>query len=229
MAIVCKNLVKEFGDPPTRVIHNLDLEIEDGDFIAISGRSGSGKSTLLYLLSTLDSPSSGSISIDDKDVNALSVEELHAFRNTEVGFVFQFHYLLPELTALENVLLPARKTHQHEEKAEHAKSLFQDFDIASKLEKLPSQLSGGEQQRVAIIRALIMQPRYIFADEPTGNLDSVNGEIVMNILKQINKDHNTTLVLVTHEPEYAAMAKREIFLVDGRIKSVRSNGETVEI
>lgn len=229
MSIVCSNIVKEFGDPPTRIIHSIDLEIGDGDFIAISGRSGSGKSTLLYLLSTLDFPTSGNIYIDKRDIASLNVEELHNFRNTEVGFVFQFHYLLPELTAIENVLLPARKVHLHEEKIPFAESLFREFDIATKLDKLPSQLSGGEQQRVAIIRALIMQPRYIFADEPTGNLDSVNGEIVMNILKTINLEQNTTLVLVTHEPEYAAMAKREVFLVDGRIKSIRNNGEKTPV
>jgi putative ABC transport system ATP-binding protein/lipoprotein-releasing system ATP-binding protein len=224
MSIICKNLIKEFGEPPTRVIHGVDLDIEDGDFLAISGRSGSGKSTLLYLLSTLDTPSKGKLFIDGRDATLFSIEELHDFRNTEVGFVFQFHYLLPELTALENVLLPARKTHQHEQKTDFAKSLFEEFDIATKQDKLPSQLSGGEQQRVSIIRSLIMQPRYLFADEPTGNLDSVNGEIVMNILKNVNSEHGTTLILVTHEPDYAAMAKQEVFLVDGRIDSVRNNG-----
>ena len=221
MSIICTDLIKEFGKPAARIIHGIDLSINDGDFIAISGRSGSGKSTLLYLLSTLDQPTSGTLVIDNKDTTTFSVEELHNFRNTEVGFVFQFHYLLPELTALENVLLPARKTHQHEEKTEYAKSLFEEFEIPDKWHKFPSQLSGGEQQRVAIIRALIMQPKYLFADEPTGNLDSQNADNVMNLLKKINRERNTTLILVTHEPDYAAMARREVFLIDGRIDEIR--------
>lgn len=221
MSIICTDLIKEFGKPAVRIIHGIDLSINDGDFIAISGRSGSGKSTLLYLLSTLDQPTSGTLVIDNKDTTTFSVEELHNFRNTEVGFVFQFHYLLPELTALENVLLPARKTHQHEEKSEFAKTLFEEFEIPDKWHKFPSQLSGGEQQRVAIIRALIMQPKYLFADEPTGNLDSQNADNVMNLLKKINRVRNTTLILVTHEPDYAAMARREVFLIDGRIDEIR--------
>jgi len=223
MSLVCTDLIKEFGKPATRIIHGINLSINDGDFIAISGRSGSGKSTLLYLLSTLDQPTSGTLVIDDKDTSTFSVEALHNFRNTEVGFVFQFHYLLPELTALENVLLPARKTHQHEEKTEYAKSLFEEFEIPDKWHKFPSQLSGGEQQRVAIIRALIMQPKYLFADEPTGNLDSQNADNVMNLLKKINRERNTTLVLVTHESDYAAMARREVFLIDGRIDEIRES------
>jgi putative ABC transport system ATP-binding protein/lipoprotein-releasing system ATP-binding protein len=217
MAIVAKNLVKEFGKPPTRVIKDIDLEIDDGDFVSISGRSGSGKSTLLYLLSTLDNATTGQVLIDDVNVNSMSVEELHMFRNLHVGFVFQFHYLLPELSAIDNVLLPARKMGAHLEKRDFAKELFSTFEIAGKLEKLPGQLSGGEQQRVAIARALIMQPRYVFADEPTGNLDSKNGEIVMRILNQINEEQKTTLVLVTHESDYAAQARRQIFLKDGVI------------
>ena len=217
MTIETHNLIKAFGTPPTRVIQGISLKIDDGEFISISGRSGSGKSTLLYLLSTLDQPSSGTLLIDGKDPHSLSIEALHTFRNQEVGFVFQFHYLLPELTAMENVLVPARKIHQHEQKREFAERLFSSFDITNKVDKLPSQLSGGEQQRVAIARALIMQPRYLFADEPTGNLDSRNGEIVMDILKAVNQDEGTTLVLVTHEEEYARMARREVFLVDGQV------------
>lgn len=215
MGITCHNLVKSFGDPPTQVIKGIDLTIEDGDFISISGRSGSGKSTLLYLLSTLDEPSSGIVTIDGKSPSKLSVEELHNFRNESLGFVFQFHYLLPELTALENALLPARKNKNHQEAENHVNELFELFDITDTCNKLPSQLSGGEQQRVAIVRALSMKPRYLFADEPTGNLDSVNGKVVMDILKNANKEWGMTLVLVTHEQDYAAMAEKEIFLKDG--------------
>jgi len=215
MGITCHNLVKSFGEPPTEVIKGIDITIEDGDFVSISGRSGSGKSTLLYLLSTLDLPTSGTVTIDDQSPSDLSVEDLHNFRNESLGFVFQFHYLLPELTAIENALLPARKNKKDKNAEAHVKELFELFDIADTCNKLPSQLSGGEQQRVAIVRALSMKPRYLFADEPTGNLDSVNGKIVMDILKKANKEWGMTLVLVTHEQDYAAMAEKEIFLKDG--------------
>jgi putative ABC transport system ATP-binding protein/lipoprotein-releasing system ATP-binding protein len=218
MAIYAKRMGKEIGDPPVKILHDIDLGIKDGEFISISGRSGSGKSTLLYLLSTLDQPSSGNLTIDDKNIIEMSVEEVHRFRNLNLGFVFQFHYLLPELSALENVLMPARKTNLLDEKKEDAENLFKQFDIFDKMRKYPGQLSGGEQQRVAIARALIMKPRYLFADEPTGNLDTVNGKIVMNILKKANKEWRTTVILVTHEPEYAAMSDRIVFIEDGRIK-----------
>jgi len=215
MGITCHNLVKSFGDPATQVIKGISLTIDDGEFVSISGRSGSGKSTLLYLLSTLDDPTSGTISIDNQTPTELSTEELHDFRNEHLGFIFQFHYLLPELTALENTLLPARKNKRTKDVEKHVTELFTLFDIESTRNKLPSQLSGGEQQRVAIVRALSMKPRYLFADEPTGNLDSVNGNIVMDILKKANKEWGMTLVLVTHEADFAAMAEKEIFLKDG--------------
>ncbi|MBD3670546.1 MAG: ABC transporter ATP-binding protein [Gammaproteobacteria bacterium] len=217
MTIIAKNVIKEFGEPPTRVIQGIDLSIHDGEFVSISGRSGSGKSTLLYLLSTLDDPSYGHITIDGIEPQKMSVDELHRFRNQHLGFVFQFHFLLPELTALENVLLPARRDNRHYDKEDEARELFKTFGIVDKIHKLPSQLSGGEQQRVAIARALIMRPKYLFADEPTGSLDSKNGQIVMDILKRCNSEWGTTLVLVTHEAEYAAMAQREVFLIDGRV------------
>ena len=162
MSTICKNIVKEFGDPPTRIIHDISLTIEDGDFIAISGRSGSGKSTLLYLFSTLDLPTSGSLFIDNRNITDLDVTALHNFRNIEIGFVFQFHYLLSELNALENVLLPARKTLSTYRKNRLGNIAFQTVRIANKVDKLSSQLSGGEQQRVAIIRVLIVEPKYFF-------------------------------------------------------------------
>ncbi|MCG6976729.1 MAG: ABC transporter ATP-binding protein [Acidiferrobacterales bacterium] len=224
MAISIQNLVKEFGDPPTRIIHGLNFVIGDSEFVSISGRSGSGKSTLLYIISTLDQPTEGSIIIDGVNPADMSVEELHHFRNTNIGFVFQFHYLLPELTALENVLMPARNIGQHIAKRDEALAMLREFGIENKQDHLPSQMSGGEQQRVAIARALIMQPKYIFADEPTGNLDSVNGKIVMDLLKRVNQELGATLVVVTHEPDYARMAGREIYLADGRIEQVMDNG-----
>ena len=217
MSLVASHIVKSFGVPPTQVLKDISLTIEEGDFVSITGRSGSGKSTLLYVMSTLDQATSGEIIIDGEKVTAMSSERLHQFRNQNMGFVFQFHYLLPELTALENVLIPARKTQQHEKKSDLAFSLLERFGLKSKENRLPGQLSGGEQQRVAIARALIMQPKYLFADEPTGNLDSSNGDQVIRILKELNETEKMTIVMVTHDPDYAAMAKRQVYLVDGQM------------
>ncbi len=219
MSIVAESLGKSFGSPKVHVLQDLTFEIKKGEFVSISGRSGSGKSTLLYLLSTLDVPTCGTLSIMGRDPHKMGVHELHQFRNEHIGFVFQFHYLLPELTALENILMPARKSNQEQIKMAAAMELLGEFGIADKVDRLPSQLSGGEQQRVAIARALILSPSIIFADEPTGNLDTANGEIVMDLLCRTNKNQGTTLVLVTHEPEFAARASRQITLVDGRLRS----------
>lgn len=215
--IECKGVIKEFGEPPQRVLHGLDFTIADGEFVSISGRSGSGKSTLLYIISTLDSPSQGSVSIDGTDVSRMSVDSVHDFRNRQVGFIFQFHYLLPELTALENVLLPARNLKLDREYESRAIESLNQLGVGKQAHKFPSQMSGGEQQRVAIARALILRPKYIFADEPTGNLDTFNAQLVMDILKSTHRENKTTVALVTHEPEFAKMAGREIYLVDGRI------------
>lgn len=215
--IKAEGLVKSFGQPPTTVLHNLNFEILDGEFVSISGKSGSGKTTLLYILSTLDQPTKGRVTIDQVDPSLLSELEIHQLRNKRIGFIFQFHYLLPELTSLENVLLPAHKQNRHVELVSRAKDLLSQFGLAGKFDRLPSQLSGGEQQRVAIARSLILNPAYLFADEPTGNLDSANGLIVMDLLQKVNRELKTTIVLVTHEPEYAARADREIRLVDGRV------------
>lgn len=223
MTILGKNIVKEFGEPAIRVLHGLDFEIKSGEFVSISGRSGSGKSTLLYIISTLDDPSSGQLIIDEKDVGKMSAKELHAFRNLQVGFIFQFHYLLEELTALENVLLPARNLKQDIKLTGRAHELLESFGIEDKANSFPKQMSGGEQQRVAIARALLMRPRYIFADEPTGNLDSHNALNVMETLRQVNKTDGTTVLLVTHEPDFSKMADREVLLRDGRIVDERED------
>lgn len=218
MSIVATHIKKTFGTPPTEVLRGLSLEIRDGEFVALTGRSGSGKSTLLYILSSLDDASSGSIRISDREVTRMTSEELHRFRNEQMGYVFQFHYLLPELSSLENVLMPAVKFKRTEERRDRAVALLREFGLEDKLHRLPRQLSGGEQQRVAIARALVMEPRYLFADEPTGSLDSVNGEVVMKILHKINKESGTTIVMVTHDPDFAGQADRAIHLVDGRIQ-----------
>ena len=219
MTIIAKNLGKSFGQPPTDALRDVTLEIKSGEFVAITGRSGSGKSTLLYILSTLDPPSRGGLWIDSEAIGTMPSEGLHRFRNRNMGFEFQFHYLLPELSALENVLMPAMKTGQHRSRRELAERLLEQVGLLDKRHRLPAQMSGGEQQRVAIARALVMEPKYIFADEPTGNLDTANGDTVMKILAEINARLKTTVVMVTHDPDYAAMAQRRIALVDGTMES----------
>lgn len=217
MSIKARHLVKEIGSPPTRIINDISLQIEEGEFVSLTGRSGSGKSSLLYLMSTLDSPSSGLLEIDRKNILQMKKEELNDFRNQSVGFVFQFHYLIAELSALENILMPARKIGLVKSKLDFAHQLLKEFDLENKENRLPRQLSGGEQQRVAIARALIMEPKYIFADEPTGSLDTINSELVMSILHETHQRLKTTIILVTHDPDYAKQANRQIHLVDGRM------------
>ena len=217
MSIEMKNICKSFGAPPTQVLRGISGVITDGEMVAITGRSGSGKSTLLYIISSLDSATSGEVIVDGVSFSQIGKHELHLFRNLKMGFVFQFHHLLPELSALENVLMPSMKSNLKLQKTESALNLLGEFGIRDKADKLPSQLSGGEQQRVAIARALIMEPKILFADEPTGNLDSANGLLVMNLFKRINKEKGTTVIFVTHDPLFAKMASRQIHLVDGAI------------
>lgn len=215
--IVVRNLSKKFAPNLPNVIKNLNFSIEDGEFVALVGRSGSGKSTLLYLLSTLDRKFEGEVLYDGQDVRSMKEEDIHKLRNLQIGFVFQFHYLLNELTALDNILLPARKAGQLSERLPFALELLQKVGLADKANRLPPQLSGGEQQRVAIARALVMRPKYLFADEPTGNLDSFNGDGIMKIFKQFNLEYGTSIIYVTHDQEFAGRARRRIELVDGEI------------
>lgn len=217
MGIVAKNLFKKFGTPETTILNDINLRIDEGEFIAITGRSGSGKSTLLYVLSTLDHPSSGSIEIENQLITTMKPQQLDHFRNTKLGFIFQFHYLISELSAIENVLLPAKKAGKEKELTHYAYKLLKDVGLENKENRLPRHLSGGEQQRVAIARSLILSPKYLFADEPTGSLDSVNGKIIMDIIKKINLENNTTIILVTHDAEFAQHAKRKIYISDGKI------------
>lgn len=217
MSIKAQNLVKSFSTTQPPVLKDINLQIKDGEFVSLVGRSGSGKSTLLYALSSLDRPSSGHVFLDDVDLTTASEKEIHRIRNEKIGFVFQFHHLLPELSALENVLMPAHKSGQADQRNDKAHYWLSEFGLADKLNRRPSQLSGGEQQRVAIARALIMDPKYIFADEPTGNLDSVNGERIIETLENINCTRSATIVMVTHDNAFAARAQRQIHLVDGRI------------
>ncbi len=217
MSIEVSGLKKSFGTPPQEVLKGIDFKIPDGEFVSITGRSGCGKSTLLYILSSLDFQTSGSVIIDGTELSKLSDPDLHHFRNEKMGFVFQFHYLLPELTALENVLMPARRTQAHIKRTTRAKEILKQFGLENKFDALPATLSGGERQRVAIARALIMDPKYIFADEPTGNLDSANGDIVLKLLEDISKSTGATVLFVTHDPDYAARADRQIRMIDGRL------------
>jgi putative ABC transport system ATP-binding protein/lipoprotein-releasing system ATP-binding protein len=222
MGIIARHVGKTIGSPPNRVLTDVSLEIADGEFVSLTGRSGSGKSTLLYLLSSLDTPSEGRIEISGRDLGTLPAEELYRFRNENMGFVFQFHYLLAELSALENTLMPSLKFNRQQERRAYAESLLEQFGLKDKMHRLPRQLSGGEQQRVAIARALVMEPRYLFADEPTGALDTANGDKVMSIIREANTRRSTTVIMVTHDPDFAAMAKRQIRLADGKV----ANDET---
>ncbi len=224
----CRSIVKSFGDPPLEVLRSISFDVDAGEYIAVTGRSGSGKSTLLYVASGLDDLTSGEVIISGENIHTMDTEDLHLFRNKRMGFVFQFHYLLPELTSLENILMPARKFKEEAGKKRQALDLLEWFDIMHCKDKIPAKMSGGEQQRVSIARALIMEPDILFADEPTGNLDSVNGEKVMKILEEINQKHGTTIMLVTHEEDYASRAKRRIHLVDGQIDSDTKKDSTVK-
>lgn len=221
--ILLENVAKSFGNPPFEVIKGVSFELKEGEFVSLTGKSGSGKSTLLYMISSLDNPTSGRVLLHGQDIARMEQRQLHRFRNRNMGFVFQYYYLLPEFTALENVLIPAIKAGMVEEKRKQAIALLERFDLGHRLHNLPSQLSGGEMQRVAIARALIMEPRYVFADEPTGALDSANAKIVAETLRAINRDAGCTVVYVTHDMDFAAMADKQILLVDGEIKSVMAH------
>ncbi|MEQ8353017.1 MAG: ABC transporter ATP-binding protein [Leptospiraceae bacterium] len=221
MNIRIHGLVKSFDNPDKPVLKGLNLEIQAGQFVSITGRSGSGKSTFLYCVSGLDTLTSGTVEVGGQNIHSMRELEIHRFRNEQMGFVFQFHYLLPELTALENVLMPARKQGLHQKMEPDARALLEQFEVAHAGDRKPGQMSGGEQQRVAIARALIMKPSLLFADEPTGNLDSINGETVLRILERINHEMGVTVLMVTHESDYAARATRELEFADGEILSDR--------
>lgn len=219
MALVASTIGKKIGDPAVQILTDISIEIPDGQFLSLTGRSGSGKSTLLYMLSGLDSLSTGAVHVDGIDLSKMRRKEIAHFRNEKIGFVFQFNYLIAELSVLENVLLPAKKYKQEKARLSLAKTILEKVGLIEKLHRLPRQLSGGEEQRVAIARALIMEPKYLFADEPTGALDTINGEVVMEMLKEAHQEKKTTVILVTHEPDYAKHAERQVNLADGKIIS----------
>ncbi len=218
MKISAENLTKTYGkgDGQVYALRNVSLEINPGDFISIMGPSGSGKSTLLHLLSGLDKPSSGQLNYDGIDIYSLSDKKLAAFRRRKIGFVFQQFNLLPPLDALENICMPLLLDKRQPD-ADYLNRLCGLLGIADRLRHLPHELSGGQKQRVAIARALITQPEVIFADEPTGNLDSQSGGEVMALLRQIHQQTGQTLVIITHDPQIAGLAQRRLQIIDGQL------------
>jgi putative ABC transport system ATP-binding protein len=221
-AIEIRGLTKVFGSGETavRALDGVDLEIGRGEMVAIMGPSGSGKSTLLHLLGALETPTSGSIALAGRRFDGLDDRELTLLRREGIGFVFQFFNLLPSLTAEENVLLPALIAGLRDEAiAARARALLDRVGLAGRAAHLPSELSGGEQQRVSIARALLMEPALVLADEPTGNLDSKSEAQVLELLAELNREEGHTIVMVTHDPDAAAVAGRVVFMRDGRIES----------
>ncbi len=201
------------------VLKGIDLAIERGEFIAVMGPSGAGKSTLLHLLGLLDVPTRGEILLEGKKTTEMSQKELAMVRNSTIGFLFQAHHLLPEFSALENTMMPALlKGVSKNEAAEKARGLLEEFGLGDRLGHRPSALSGGEQQRVAMARALVNDPHLLLADEPTGNLDRSTGHELLEVLLELQERLNRTMVIVTHDPEIAAMAKRRLRMVDGHLK-----------
>jgi len=216
--VEARNITKTYtiADRQIRVLDNVSLSVAEGEFLVVEGSSGSGKTTLLSLLSGLDKPSSGRVLLEEMDITEAPEDDLAPLRNETIGFVFQSFHLVPSLTALENVMFPAeirRDPQAHDKAAE----LLKRVGMQKRSDNYPHQLSGGEMQRVAICRAVINNPKIIFADEPTGNLDSENGKAVLDLLLEFQKEHRTTLVLVTHSIDIARIADRMIILKDGRI------------
>ncbi len=210
------------GSDSIRVLDDVSLAILEGEFVAVMGSSGSGKSTLLSLISGLDSPTTGRIMVANRDITDLSEDELAPLRNETIGFVFQSFHLVPSLSALENIMFPAELRHDKAARKK-AELLLQRVGLQARGANFPHQLSGGEKQRIAICRALINDPKILFADEPTGNLDSKNGEAILALLFELHQERQTTLVLVTHSQELASRADRIILLQDGRVVSDTKN------
>ena len=214
MMIEAKGIEKSFGT--LKVLKGIDLQVEKSEVVSIMGASGAGKSTLLQILGTLSTPDAGSLIIDGTDVTKLSRKEISRFRNLKLGFVFQFHHLLPEFTSLENVMIPGLIAGKSEKTAkDEALKLLDTMGLAERTTHKPSELSGGEQQRVAIARALVNRPAVLFADEPSGNLDSVTKSEIHNLFFRLRDELGQTIVIVTHDPELARMCDRSLFMKDG--------------
>ena len=217
MIIEAKGIQKSFGS--LRVLKGVDFDAKEGEVVSIMGASGAGKSTLLQILGTLSTPDSGTLTIDGTDVLALHGDDLSRFRNRKIGFVFQFHHLLPEFSALENVMIPAFIAGKSAKTArEEALQLLDTLGLSDRTSHKPSELSGGEQQRVAIARALINRPAVIFADEPSGNLDSVTKTELHKLFFSLRDRFGQTFVIVTHDADLAALCERSLFMRDGRFE-----------
>lgn len=201
-----------------RALDNANLRIERGEFVAIVGPSGSGKSTLMHLIGLLDTPSSGLLLIDGSDVTKMSDKERSAMRNKMLGFVFQYHHLLPDFTALENVMMPLLIAGKNAKKAEEiARKLLKEVGLEDRMDHRPGELSGGQNQRVAVARALSCSPAIVLGDEPTGNLDTKTGDLIYELLRRLNREYNQTFIVVTHNEDLALKTDRIIRLVDGKI------------
>ena len=219
-ALKAKNITKYFYEPQKfQVLKDISFEVKRGEFLSLIGKSGSGKSTLLYVLSTMDTDYEGELAINEEILTGQTQNQLAAYRNSHIGFVFQFHYLLPEFSAIDNVMLPALKLGKKskEEIREKALMNLQLLGLEKQANKSANKLAGGQQQRVAIARALINEPAIIMGDEPTGNLDSKNTKIVFDIFKQLAEERGQTIIAVTHDDEFAKKSDRVIELSDGRL------------
>jgi putative ABC transport system ATP-binding protein len=218
--IQAKDLTRSFGKEPliTHVLRGVSVTVEQGEFVAIMGKSGAGKSTLMYQLSVLDTPTSGELLVDSVDVMSLNEKERTAFRLNTLGYVFQDYALVPDLSARENVMMPLLMRGEHWETSKiKADKAIDDVGLPGKYQNLPAELSGGEQQRVAIARAIASAPKIIFADEPTANLDSVSSKQIIELISALNQKSGQTIVMVTHEREYALGANRILYMEDGVI------------
>jgi lipoprotein-releasing system ATP-binding protein len=216
MLLSAKNISKSYGN--LKVLNDVSLEVKKGEIVSLVGASGAGKSTLLHILGTLDRPDSGSVMIQDKNIFTQNDKALASFRNLQIGFIFQFHHLLPEFTALENVCIPAFIAKKDKAKAEaRAKELLSLLNLAHRTEHKPGELSGGEQQRVAVARALMNSPSLVLADEPSGNLDSDNAKELHKLFFELRDKLGQTFIIVTHNEDLAKMADRTILMKDGKI------------
>jgi putative ABC transport system ATP-binding protein len=229
--IEVRQISKSIDNPPNRVeiLRDISFSVPRGQFLAIMGASGSGKSTLLGLLAGLDTLSSGNIILDGTDITNLKEDDLARLRGRKIGFVFQSYQLVPTLTAEENILLPAELSGYKGDARRRAKELLERVGLTNRAHHYPVQLSGGEQQRIALARAFVTKPPILMADEPTGNLDSANGQHVLELLLQLNREEKTTLILVTHDPKLAEYADRIINLRDGRVLSDELAARAVEV
>lgn len=208
-----------FGKQEIHVLKGIDLEVKKGEFLCVVGASGVGKSTLLHILGALDRPTYGKIYFEDLDLIQLDDNQLAEFRNRRIGFVFQFHHLLPEFTALENCMMPALIQGSSKDKAaDRGRKLLEEMGLGKRLDHKPGELSGGEQQRVAVARALILNPDVVLADEPTGNLDTHTSDELFSLIKMLNKEMGLTIIMVTHNEKLAVQADRIIKMVDGQVE-----------